>query len=295
MDLTQLRTFVTVAEELHLTRAAERLHISQPAASAHIRAIEKYFDVVLFERGKRNLQLTPAGNELMRQAKRVLAESQAFHIAAKRLGGQIMGSLYLGSNNDPALSHVADMVAQIRAAHPLVMLNLRSLSTASALQSIRMGELDGAFVLARSVDDAMGSVFLRHVKYLVAGSSRHWGEILKSGNWQAIAGLPWITTAQGNAYAQMLSAMFSDKGLELNSAVNTDNDNIIRELIHAGVGISLVREDIALAAERQGALTIWPLASAMTSLMFVYPLSRAGDPLMNALVSTVRGFSASSS
>ena len=50
MELTNLRTFVAVAELEHLTQAAERLHLSQPAASAHIKALEEALGVSLFER-----------------------------------------------------------------------------------------------------------------------------------------------------------------------------------------------------------------------------------------------------
>ncbi len=50
MELYQLKTFATVAEEGHLTRAAERLHLSQPAVSGHIKALERTLDVRLFER-----------------------------------------------------------------------------------------------------------------------------------------------------------------------------------------------------------------------------------------------------
>ena len=60
IDLVQLRTFVAVAEEKHLTRAAERLHISQSAASAHVRAVEESLDTQLFVRTNRSLEPTRA-------------------------------------------------------------------------------------------------------------------------------------------------------------------------------------------------------------------------------------------
>ena len=61
MDLVQLRTFVAVAEEQHLTRAADRLFISQSAASAHVRAVEESGDTKRFVRTSRSLELTQAG------------------------------------------------------------------------------------------------------------------------------------------------------------------------------------------------------------------------------------------
>ena len=61
MELYHLRTFVTVAEEGHLTRASERLFTSQPAVSAHIKALEEELGVTLFDRTPRGMQLTPAG------------------------------------------------------------------------------------------------------------------------------------------------------------------------------------------------------------------------------------------
>jgi DNA-binding transcriptional LysR family regulator len=64
MELYQLRTFVTVAEEGHLTRAAERLHLSQPAVSGQIKALEQELEVRLFDRSVSGMELTASGREL---------------------------------------------------------------------------------------------------------------------------------------------------------------------------------------------------------------------------------------
>src|SRR5690606_17339909 len=93
MDLTQLRTFVAVAQEGHLTRAAERLHISQPAASAHIRALESFFELQLFTRTNRGLELTVAGQRLAEGAGRVLGSTLELTSLARELRGGKVGRL----------------------------------------------------------------------------------------------------------------------------------------------------------------------------------------------------------
>lgn len=72
MNIKQLEYFVLVAEHLNFSRAAEALYISQPALSYQISELEKELGQTLFVRDRRNIQLTPAGNAMLRPAKAVI-------------------------------------------------------------------------------------------------------------------------------------------------------------------------------------------------------------------------------
>ena len=76
MELRHLRYFVTVAEELNFSRAAVRLRVSQPPLSRQIKNLEEEIGAPLFDRGKRKLQLTPAGDLFLREAREILAQSE---------------------------------------------------------------------------------------------------------------------------------------------------------------------------------------------------------------------------
>lgn len=84
VDLTRLRYFVAVAEELHFARAAERLRISPPPLSRQIKLLESQLGAELFERHYHEVRLTALGRTLLPQARATLEAVQAFRSAAAR-------------------------------------------------------------------------------------------------------------------------------------------------------------------------------------------------------------------
>ncbi|RKH55388.1 LysR family transcriptional regulator [Corallococcus aberystwythensis] len=74
MSITHLQSFVAVAEEGHVGRAARRLHLTQPPLSRHILALEDELGTPLFERVPRGMRLLPTGEALLLHARRILAE-----------------------------------------------------------------------------------------------------------------------------------------------------------------------------------------------------------------------------
>jgi DNA-binding transcriptional LysR family regulator len=93
MELRHLRYFVTVAEELNFSRAAARLRVSQPPLSRQIKSLEEEIGTELFDRSKRNLQLTPAGKSFLDQAKQILEQSDRAARLAKAVGQGKSGHL----------------------------------------------------------------------------------------------------------------------------------------------------------------------------------------------------------
>ena len=152
LDLRLLRYFVAVAEELHFGRAAARLHIAQPSLSNQIRRLETQLGVELLRRSSRRVELTPAGETLLRDGKRLLGQARRLTEATRTAGAEALTVGFFGSAGDGLL---ATVVAALRAAHPAAVITIRELLLGE-LGQVADGSVDIA--LARLAPEQAGDL-----------------------------------------------------------------------------------------------------------------------------------------
>jgi DNA-binding transcriptional LysR family regulator len=142
-----LRYFVTVAEELHFTRAAERLYVSQPALSKQIRALERQLGVELFRRERQGAALTPAGEALLPYARRVLEVWEEGATAVEEVRTAQRSTLVVGMSTSPGRGGLLPAVrSRFTAVRPEAVIRLRQVNWADPTAGLADGEADVAFI-----------------------------------------------------------------------------------------------------------------------------------------------------
>jgi DNA-binding transcriptional LysR family regulator len=142
VDLRKLRYFVAVAEQLHFGRAAEQLHIAQPVLSRQIKALEDELKAPLFARDKRGTELTPAGRQLLADARPLLANADAVRRRVAR-AARGPGTFTIGFM--PGLI-VTDAVRAMLARHPQLTVDVLRTSWDDQTEVIRDGRVDVSYV-----------------------------------------------------------------------------------------------------------------------------------------------------
>jgi DNA-binding transcriptional LysR family regulator len=146
MELRHLRSFVAVAEELHFGRAAERLHIAQSPLSQQIQRLERQVGARLFERNRRKVALTEAGNAMLTHARGALAQADLAAEAARAAAAGRAGTLRVGFLGSAALALLPRIVPPWRAGAPDVALQLVEGSSGEHIDALLAQRLDVAFV-----------------------------------------------------------------------------------------------------------------------------------------------------
>ncbi|MEU6426351.1 LysR substrate-binding domain-containing protein [Microbispora sp. NPDC046973] len=142
VDLRKLRYFVAVAERLHFGRAAEALHIAQPVLSRQIRALEGELRAQLFVRTRRGTELTPAGEQLLEDARPLLAAAEALR---RRVGRAARGPRTFTVAFMPGLI-VTPAVRALSARHPELTVEVLRTSWDDQIDVIRDGRADVGYV-----------------------------------------------------------------------------------------------------------------------------------------------------
>ena len=284
MDLHQLRSFVVVAAEGHVTRAAEKLHLSQPTVSGHIRALEDELGVTLFDRASNGVSLTHSGKLLLEDAEKVIAAAQQLRDHARAISGRLDVRLRIGTILQPDYLRLGELISVMRERYPTLDTELHMAISGVGLEKVRRGELDAAFVLGEYDDPLLRVLPLEPLQYVIV-VPKVWKERLD--DWKALAGRPWVLTPEKGKVNQMALEMLASRHLAPASIIEVDQESMIRNLVSAGVGISLMREDFAREAAEAGEAEIWPHGTARTVLCLAYLAERESRPEILAFVRAV--------
>ncbi|MEG4044078.1 LysR family transcriptional regulator [Microcoleus sp. Pol17_C1] len=173
MELRHLRYFIAVAEELNFTRAAEKLHIAQPPLSQQIQHLEAELGFQLFQRTKRTVHLTAAGQVFFEEAGKILQQvDRAIQLGRQTSRGEL-GQLTIGFVSSAAHNVVPAILQAFRTRCPAVKLELHELTTNEQLQRLRFGQIDIGFVRPPVEEDGINSEIVFREPLIVALPKTH--------------------------------------------------------------------------------------------------------------------------
>ena len=153
MELRHLRYFVAVAEELHFGRAATRLRIAQPPLSRQIRDLEREIGTPLFDRTARGVDLTPAGNAFLPEARLTLAQAERAQRTALRAARGETGRLRVGFVEAATHSGVLPSVLGFFRMHlPSIGLSLFEMEAVQQAEALRDGRVDLGLIHSPPLD-----------------------------------------------------------------------------------------------------------------------------------------------
>ena len=274
MELYQLKTFVAIAREGSLTRAAERVFTSAPAVSAQLKALEDELGVKLFDRTPRGMVATEAGQTLLEEAERTLASAMRMRSAAEQIRGAAQGVVRFGTVVDPVALRLGEVLVKLAERHPQVSLQLQQGLSHQTLAAVQRGELDCA--LALNDAEAIEGLALHRlgVVDLVVTLPAALAEARPALKLEDLTELSWVGTPNSCVMRKHLDSLFASAGREYRPSRTADSEGAIRSMVASGLGPGLLRLDQAEQGERNGELKIWPGWRSHTWLCWVEPEGR---------------------
>lgn len=270
MQLYKLRSFITVAETQHLTRAAEKLHTSQPTISAHIKALEEQLDLLLFHRTAKGMALTSEGQVLLPYAKKIIEQNQLFLQQAQQLKEIPIYTCHIGLASDTSLPQSEAFITQLHTYYPQVSLQVTQKLSGELVDLVQQGELDCAFVLGEGFPKDVYYHALQEIKLGVAVPQQLMKQVAGK-TWAELHTLPWIITPEKCGHSRAASAFFTTHIMQQRvQQVSADNGHAIKALLQAGRGLALIpyeKLDFYLADQK---INLWQGGNIHTHVYFIY-------------------------
>ncbi|MFN3653282.1 MAG: LysR family transcriptional regulator [Armatimonadota bacterium] len=252
MELSQLRSFLQVAHQGSVTRAAEELCLTQPAVTRHIQALERECSARLFERTERGMRLTEAGAALRDYAQRSLALLDEAQIAVADLQRGVSGRLVLGAGVTTSIFRLPEWLRAFREQYPGVDVLVRTGRSREVARMALEREIDLGLVTSRVEypELRLEALFDEEI-VLVARREAAPERDLSPGDFGT---LPLILFAPGTGFRGYVDQALRTAGLAARVKMESDSVEAVKSFVQVGLGASFLPAAVVEAELASGEL-----------------------------------------
>ena len=252
MKLQQIEIFLELAKELHFWRTAEKMHITQSALSRQVQSLENELGFSLFERSKRRVKLTTAGDYMRLEWQRLFIDIGNIHRRAKQISLGESGTVRIGHPGSITYSFLPDLLAKVSARFPRLKFDLVEASAVDIDHALLSYQIDLGFdrdipgseqLSSRPVAQDNFSLFLPENHRFQSEDVKRLADISEE---EFI--LPRLR--DGSEYAESLKAIFKTSGFLPNVCIESDFGATILSLVARGLGVSIMPGSYLSASPR---------------------------------------------
>ena len=239
VSVKNLQAFVCIAESSNFAEAADKLHVTQPALSSSIKKMEEQLGGKLFSRSTRRVALTPEGETLLPNAKRLLNDWQETFQDVENLFAMRQGKLTIAAMPSFADSKLPALIKKYHHRYPNIRLRLLDVVMEDVIDNVLNGHAELGFTFEPESMDGLRFLPLYDDHFICVVSASH--PLVDNGTvtWRDVVRQNFVAMNRGSAVRQWTETSATKYG-QLNIIAETGQLNSLGQLIAQGLGISVV-------------------------------------------------------
>lgn len=290
VTLDQLRVFVAVAERQHVTQASRDLNLVQSAVSHAISALEGEFQVKLFDRIGRRIELTAAGQLLLEEAREVLARAATARLKMTELAGARRGTLQVHASQTIASYWLPRYLMAYRRCYPLVDGRMAIGNTDDVARALADGTAELGFVEGIIEDAAIVAHQVARDQLVLVVSADHAWAKRRDITAADFRETEWVVREVGSSTRAQFEAVLEANGLHLGDltiALEMRSNEAVRAAVESGLAATVFSASVAAPSIEAGLLVHVPLALPDRSFLVARhkerSLSRSAEAMLELL------------
>ncbi|MFZ2309432.1 MAG: LysR family transcriptional regulator [Rhodoferax sp.] len=239
-DLVDLRLFIAIAEEHNLTRGAARVHLAPSSASHRLRQLEEALGAPLFGRQARGLELTRAGEALLRSARQVFARIEQMHADLLPYAAGIQGHVSLWANTHATHTFLPDDLAGFLKQHPQVSVSLEERTSTEIALAVASGEVEVGVLAEAGAGAGVDMTPYRQDRLVLIVPLGHELALRERVRFADVLDYAFVMLHAGSAIHTFTMNAAAELGRHLDVRIQVRSFEAVCRMVGAGVGIGMV-------------------------------------------------------